>query len=97
MVGAGPVGRWPVDPPAAWTPRIRLSGVVLAYPPPADGNPLAGRRMPDLVPADAPVSSVFLHAQAAGLLATDFFTSIPSRCADSISFSRNFTAAFDAV
>ncbi len=53
--------------------------------------------MPDLVPADAPVSSVFLHAQAAGLLATDFFTSIPSRCADSISFSRNFTAAFDAV
>jgi hypothetical protein len=37
----------------------RLSGVDLAYPPPADGNPLAGRRMPDLSLADAPVSSVF--------------------------------------
>ncbi len=37
----------------------RLAGVDLAYPPLTDGNPLVGRRMPDLVLADAPVSSVF--------------------------------------
>lgn len=37
----------------------RLSGVDLAYPPPADGNPLAGRRMPDFALAGAPASSVF--------------------------------------
>jgi hypothetical protein len=37
----------------------RLSGVNLAYPSPAAGNPLVGSRMPDLALAGAPVSSVF--------------------------------------
>ncbi|MGH4002722.1 MAG: hypothetical protein ACRDSO_01230 [Pseudonocardiaceae bacterium] len=74
----------------------RLSGVDLAYPPPADGNLLAGRRMPDLVLADAPVERVPARPSRR-TAATDLFTSIPSRCADSISFSRNFTATFDAV
>lgn len=37
----------------------RLSGVTLAYPPPADGNPLAGCRMPDLALAGASAPSLF--------------------------------------